>query len=121
MKIVYIIIGLISLCLGFLGAILPLLPAFPFLLLSAFCFGKSSPKLDCWFKQTKLYKNNLESFILGQGMTIAAKKRILCLISALMLFGFLMMSNVPVGRIILVIVWVLHLWIFMYKIETRVD
>ncbi|MDE5742413.1 MAG: YbaN family protein, partial [Oscillospiraceae bacterium] len=58
-KIIYIITGCIGLALGAVGAVLPLLPAFPFLLLAAVCFGKSSERLNNWFVNTKLYKNNL--------------------------------------------------------------
>ena len=46
MKIVYVVLGCISLGIGAIGAVLPLLPAFPFLLLAAWCFAKSS-KRDC--------------------------------------------------------------------------
>lgn len=60
-KVFYIVLGCTGLGLGALGAVLPLLPAFPFLLLAAFCFGKSSERLHNWFIGTKLYKNNLES------------------------------------------------------------
>ena len=49
--------------LGAVGAVLPLLPAFPFLMLAAFCFARSSEKLNNWFIHTKLHKNNLESFV----------------------------------------------------------
>ena len=48
MKIVYLIIGFLGLGLGVLGAILPLLPAFPFLLLAAFGFGQGSDRLHRW-------------------------------------------------------------------------
>ena len=59
-KILYIIFGCISFGLGAVGAVLPVLPTFPFLIFAAFCFARSSKKLDKWFKGTKLYKNNLE-------------------------------------------------------------
>lgn len=118
-KIMYMIVGLIGLGLGAIGAVLPLMPAFPFLLLAAVCFGKSNEKLDNWFKGTKLYKDNLETFVKGEGMTKKAKCRVLGLISGLMAFGFLMMGAVPVGRVILVFVWIFHMWFFIYKIQTR--
>lgn len=120
-KIAYMCVGMIGLGLGALGAILPLMPAFPFLLLAAVCFGKSNEKLDSWFKGTKLYKNNLESFVAGEGMTKKAKIRVLSLITALMAFGFIMMGAVPVGRAVLAVVWVLHIWVFVYKIKTKED
>ena len=62
-KVFFVVLGCLSLGLGALGAVLPLLPAFPFLMLAAFCFAKSSEKLHGWFVSTKLYKKNLESFV----------------------------------------------------------
>ena len=48
-RMLWLILGFIGLALGAVGAVLPMLPAFPFLLLAAFCFGKSSEKLHRWF------------------------------------------------------------------------
>ncbi len=42
------ILGFIFLALGIIGIVLPLLPTTPFLLLSAFCFARSSEKLHAW-------------------------------------------------------------------------
>ncbi|MGM0422381.1 MAG: YbaN family protein [Pseudomonadota bacterium] len=41
-------IGILSLILAFAGVALPLLPTTPFLLLSAFCFARSSEKIHNW-------------------------------------------------------------------------
>ena len=117
-KVIYITIGCIGLALGAVEAVLPLLPAFPFLLLAAICFGKSSERLDRWFKNTKLYKNNLESFVKGQGMTWKTKIKIMITVTVLMTIGFIMMNQMIVGRIILTCVWVFHIFYFIFGNKT---
>lgn len=116
----FIVLGCLSLGLGALGAVLPLLPAFPFLMLAAFCFAKSSEKLHNWFISTKLYKKNLESFVQGKGMTMKTKIRIMVTVTILMSIGFIMMHAVPVGRIILGFVWIFHVLYFIFGIKTLI-
>lgn len=117
-KIVYIVLGCIGLGLGALGAVLPLLPAVPFLLLAAFCFGKSSEKLNAWFVGTRLYRDNLESYVQGKGMTKKAKVRIMVTVTLLMSIGFLVMHQVPMGRIVLGCVWTFHILYFVFGVKT---
>lgn len=118
-KIILIIIGILSLILGFIGTVLPILPTVPFLLLSACCFGKSSEKLNTWFKSTKIYKNNLESYVKGNGMSKATKIKTLSLVTLLMGTGFYFMGNVPIGRVILAIVWIFHVVYFLFFVKTQ--
>lgn len=119
-KIIYTIIGCLSLALGSVGAVLPILPTVPFLMLSALCFAKSSEKLNTWFKQTKIYKNNLESYVRGEGMTMRTKTKILLTVTALMAVGFVVMlsKKVYIGCILLLIVWLVHILYVTLAIKT---
>ncbi|MDE7211668.1 MAG: YbaN family protein [Lachnospiraceae bacterium] len=117
-KILYVILGCTGVGLGAVGAVLPLLPSFPFLLLAAFCFAKSSERLHRWFTGTKLYRNNLESYVKGKGMTRKTKIRIMVTVTILMSIGFLMMNQVLVGRIVLACVWVFHILYFSFGVKT---
>lgn len=120
-KVFFVVLGCLSLGLGALGAVLPLLPAFPFLMLAAFCFAKSSEKLHGWFVSTNLYKKNLESFVQGKGMTVRTKIRIMLTVTFLMSIGFIMMHAVPVGRIVLGIVWLFHILYFIFGIKLNIN
>jgi uncharacterized membrane protein YbaN (DUF454 family) len=113
-------LGSTSLILGALGSLIPVLPTAPFLLLAAFCFARSSEKLDCWFKNTKLYKDNLEDFVAGRGMTMKAKVRIMVTVTLLMSVGFIMMGlkGIVTGCIVLGCVWVFHIIYFVFGIKT---
>lgn len=117
-KILYVILGCIGVALGAVGAVLPLIPTFPFLLLAAFCFARSSERLHNWFTGTKLYKDNLESYVAGKGMTWKTKIRIMVTVTILMAIGFIMMHRVPVGRIVLACVWVFHIIYFTMGVKT---
>ncbi len=117
-KIIYLSLGFIGLVLGAIGALLPLMPAFPFLLLAAFGFGRSSEKLDAWFKSTKLYKNNLESYVKGQGMTLKTKLKIMIIVTILMCIGFIMMHKIVLGQAVLALVWLFHIIYFLFGVKT---
>ena len=60
-KFLYVILGCIGVGIGAVGAVVPMLPAFPFLLLAAYCFARSSEKLHNWFINTRLYKKFTKS------------------------------------------------------------
>lgn len=94
------------------------MPAFPFLLLAAFGFSRSSERLDAWFKSTKLYKNNLESYVKGQGMTLKTKLKIMIIVTILMCIGFIMMHKIALGQVVLTLVWLFHIVYFLFGVKT---
>lgn len=121
MKPLFLICGLISVAFGAVGAVLPILPTAPFLLAAAFCFAKSSTRLDRWLRSTRLYKNNLESLARGKGMTRRAKLRVMSAITLTLLIAFFAMHRVPIGRIVLAAVWIAHVFAFTFVIKTCSD
>lgn len=116
--ILWVFAGFISLGLGSIGIVLPILPTVPFYMLTVFCFAKSSKKLHSWFLGTKLYKKHLESFVQKREMTIKTKVTIMSTVTIVMAVGFIMMKNVPIGRICLMVVWICHIVYFFGKIKT---
>ena len=119
-KIIYIVLGCVSVGVGAVGAVLPLLPSFPFLMLAAFCFARSSERLHNWFISTKLYKNNLESYVKGKGMTMRTKNKIIATVTVLMGFGFtiMMIKEVYIPCVILACVWIFHIIYFFFGVKT---
>ena len=120
MKILYIILGCMGVGLGALGAVLPVLPTVPFLMLAAVCFARSSRKLDTWFRSTKLYQDNLADFVAGRGMTRKTKIRIMVTVTLLMSIGFAVMGlkGIVTGCIVLGCVWLLHIVYFIWGVKT---
>ena len=120
-KILFIVLGCLGLALGAVGAVVPLLPSFPFLLLALVCFGKSSDRLHHWFVNTKLYKSNLESFVKGKGMTKATKIRLVITVTILMGFGFFMMfrKQLYIPCVILAAVWLGHVIYFAFRVKNK--
>lgn len=118
-KIVYCFLGCVCFALGGIGAVLPILPTVPFLLLAAFCFARSFERLHAWFRETKLYEENLEDYVAGNEMRKQAKIRIMCTVTVLMSIGFILMSSkgVYIGCIVLACVWILHILYFCFKVK----
>ena len=80
--------------------------------------GTIGVTLHDWFLGTSLYKKHLESFAKEKAMTKKTKRSIIAMVTILMAIGFIMMNNVPIGRVVLVIVWIFHFLYFGLKVET---
>ena len=48
MRVVYFCMGCVMVALGAIGAVTPLLPTTIFLIAAAWCFARSSPRLEAW-------------------------------------------------------------------------
>ena len=78
-------LGLLMLALGLIGALLPVMPTTIFLILAAYCFSRSSPRLEAWLLSHPRYGATLRLWR-EQG---AISRRGKCLAVSGMALGYL--------------------------------
>lgn len=116
----WISLGIISLVLGTVGIVLPLLPTVPFYLLTIFCFSRGSKRLHQWFLQTNLYKKHLADFVQHKAMDNFTKVKVICIVSCLLAVGaYFMPSYLSWGRYILLIVWLAHIIYLIFGVKSK--
>lgn len=69
----YLVIGLLCVALGVLGAFLPVLPTTPFLLISLWAFSKSSVRLERWLLEHKRFGPRLTAWRTDRVIPLPAK------------------------------------------------
>lgn len=85
MRLVWLIFGLTSFALGVIGVVVPLLPTVPFMLLSAFCFSKSSERLHNWLITHPKFGPSIEDWQRSGAINRRVKR--LATVSILAAFG----------------------------------
>lgn len=79
-KIILLIIGVITMSLGFVGIFLPVFPTTPFLLVALACFVKSSAKMHRFILENKYLGPYVKDYTSGNGIPMKAKWRAVSLI-----------------------------------------
>ena len=82
---VSLLLGWLFLLLGIVGIPLPLLPTTPFLLLSAFFFSRSSPRLHRWLRAHRLFGSIICDW--EEHKCISPKAKLSATLAIVMLFG----------------------------------
>jgi len=100
-KTIFIVGGTISLGLGAIGIILPILPTTPFLLLSATCYYKGSERMHRWLLNNKLFGNYIRNYKEGKGIPLKGKIIALFLLWTTICYSTLFLVNILVIQIIL--------------------
>jgi uncharacterized membrane protein YbaN (DUF454 family) len=74
-RLLLLVLGWLSLILGIIGVILPLLPTTPFILLSAWCFSQSSKRFHHWLRQHKYFGPMIEDWQSDKGIPKKSRNR----------------------------------------------
>lgn len=92
-------LGLLCVALGVVGAFLPLLPTVPFLILAAFLFAQSSPRLHNWILSHRTFGPLIDDWTRSGAIRPRAKR--LATLSIAVVFGLSLVLGV--GQNILII------------------
>ena len=110
LRIIWLAAGFLSMGVGMIGVVLPVLPTTPFLLLASFCLAKGSDRFHKWFTGTKLYEKHLEDFVTTRAMTLKTK-------FSLLIPAMLAMPNIY-GRLFIVFLIIFKYVYFFTRIRT---
>lgn len=83
-KYFYFICACLSLGIGLIGILLPLIPTTPLLLLSGFCFANSSERFENWLRNSKIYQFYVADYTETKTIDRQRKKKIIIQIYILM-------------------------------------
>ena len=87
---IYAMIGWMAVGLGALGALLPILPTTPFMILAAFCFAKSSPWARAWLVERSPFGAHITRWETQGAIARKAKITALAMMGAVVLLSILL-------------------------------
>ncbi|PKK98029.1 MAG: DUF454 domain-containing protein [Tenericutes bacterium HGW-Tenericutes-2] len=110
MRILFVVLGTISLGIGIVGIVLPILPTTPFLLLTTYLYAKSSKRFHDWFISTKIYKKHLESFVETKSMTKKQKWTLMIFVDTMLMISFFLIDSLAVRILIILVIIIKHIY-----------
>ena len=73
-RLAFLILGFASLAAGAAGIVLPLVPTVPFVLLAAFCFANSSPRLESWLVEHRRFGPHIRDWRATRSISRGGKR-----------------------------------------------
>lgn len=123
-KYLLITAGLLSLAVGIVGLFLPLIPTTGPLILSTFCFARSSPRLHAWILGHPTFGPRIKLYLERRALTLKTKVVAVSTLWASILLSAFLVDKLLV-RIILVLIavgvstYLLHLKTYRGEIEEK--
>lgn len=73
-RLLWLVAGVLSLLVGFVGIFLPLLPTAPLILLAAFCFSRGSERLEAWMLNHRRFGPLIHDWRRNRAVPLRAKQ-----------------------------------------------
>ena len=99
-----IVTGTFSLGLGIIGIFIPLLPTTPFLLLTAYCYFRSSKRLYNWLISNRVFGSYIRNYYEGLGIPLKVKLLSISFLWITIGFSTYFIVNLLILRIILILI-----------------
>jgi uncharacterized protein len=111
-----IVVGSISLALGVIGIVLPVLPTTPFLLVTAACYARSSTRLYRWLLGQPSLGPIIAEWRASRSLPPGVKTRALVVVALTFAVSILLLDTILVQAALVVVGLVLAL--FLYRLPT---
>lgn len=114
---IYFIVGVLALGAGIVGVFLPVIPTTPFILLSAWCFFRSSSKIYQWVISNPTFGPTVENYQEGRGITVKTKIRAVVMMwLAITVSVYFFISNIYIIGVLYLIA--IAVTIYLYRLPT---
>ena len=90
----YVAGGWLCMGLAVVGALLPLVPTTPFLLLASWCFYRGSPRIHAWLHRSKWFGPTLDDWQHYHGIRQTMKRRAILMVAAVV-GSSLLLNSLP--------------------------
>ena len=100
----FFVAGTVSLVLGTIGIVLPILPTTPFLLLALACYFRSSERMTHWMLNNKYFGKYIRNYRDGKGIPLKTKLFALTILWTTIVISSFFIIPVLIVQIILFIV-----------------
>lgn len=115
LRVLFLVIGILSLALGTVGIFLPIIPTVPFFLLTAFCFVRGNERFANWFLNSKLYLNHMGNFVNHRVMTIYGEIILLISVTAMLLVSLWFIDKPVMSGVLVVLIAIKYMY-FVFRI-----
>jgi len=114
----YLVGGVLCFILGVIGYVVPIMPGTVFIILSLYCFKKSSPRLERWLLERSVFRGILQDWEVHKSMRLPTKVLALSMVWITILVSISRISTPWVIGLLLAIAVSLT-WLLAIRIPTR--